>query len=441
MVTTPSQVTPVAAEPTPSGWSCVGDPPDVAPGWKTELAIVPTSSANALEKALQNAQDKLRTKLCVNADRDRSAADACAFLAAHIEPWKTGRTKTDTCASAVIKQQYIDEWAAVGSDLEGFDVRLAASARVFVDAVRAARAKLDGARSAKGAKALPPPRIALAAVYDDNDSDPRQNQLPGGRRADWLASRFKTNFVASGGLVSVPKGWVDPQPPPAETHDVIIVGHMYKKAGTAMARIEVSWTGYSPDGRQLETSSGSFPEAGGPPGPQFTPPPLPTTSGLYLSMDSDHHGSLCAGDTTQLWLKSSEALHVRVFDLYGRDGAMLLFPERGTSDLVPAGKTIPLGDERGFQAVPTPGTDNERYLVIGAPAVAGLGVFAAAEGPCRLSPDAGAALHRGESIPPGAKTGVTGYRVLTGVTCPRGPTAEYAKAAMDVIQRLPICKR
>jgi hypothetical protein len=158
-------------------------------------------------------------------------------------------------------------------------------------------------------------------------------------------------------------------------------------------------------------------------------------------MDSDHHGSICAGETTQLWLKTSEALHVRVFDLFGKDGAVLLFPERGRSDLVPAGKTIPLADEHGFEAVPLPGMEDERYLVIAAPTTAGLGRFAKITDTCKLSPDEAVALHAGKNLPPGAKVAATGYRVISGASCPPPASPEHVKAALDSITKMSACSR
>jgi hypothetical protein len=419
----PPATTATALAPPTGGWSCLGAPPDVAAGWKTEIAAVPATKPNALEEAMAAAQDKLRKKVCTNADRDPTVADACGFLVAHIEPWKTGSGDRETCAAVVLKREYIDEWTRLASDLGTFDKALASSAKSFVDAIKGRQA-----------------RISISAIYDDDRSDPKQNQLPGGRRADWLASRFKTNFASMGGVVTQPKGWIEPQPAPSG-FDLVVVGHMFKRGGTALPRVEVSWTAYTADGRQIESSSGTFPEAAAPPPPQSTPPPIPVTPGLFLSMDSDHQGSICSGENTQLWLKSSEALHVRVFDLYGTDGAVLIYPQAGQNDLVPAGRTIPLAGEKGFEAVPFPGTENERYVVIAAPQVSGLGAFAAANETCRLSPADGAALHRGEGVPAGAKVAVTGYRIISGDRCPQPPSPQHVNALLDSLKRFPVCKR
>ncbi|MBX3206688.1 MAG: hypothetical protein KF764_16585 [Labilithrix sp.] len=330
-----------------------------------------------------------------------------------------------------MKRQHIEEWTRLASDLAAFDSKLVADAAQFIQA-SASRA---GRRPIAG-----PARIALAAVYDDHDVGPSRNQLAGGRRADWLASRFKTGFTSIGGVLPRPKAWAAPEPAP-DGFDLVVVGRLFKRGGVQMPRVDVSWTGYAPDGRQLEISSGSFPEAAAPRPPPTPPPALPTSEGLFLSMDSDHHGSICAGETTQLWLKTTETLHVRVFDLYGTDGAILLFPTQGRSDVVSAGKTIPLGDESGFEAFPLPGMEDERYLVIASPTPAGLGRFAAVKETCRLAPAEGDALHRGANLPPGARTAVTGYRVLTGGSCPRPPSAERQKAALSALARVPICPR
>ncbi|HKO94397.1 MAG TPA: hypothetical protein VJU61_24755 [Polyangiaceae bacterium] len=404
-----------------TGWSCLGEPPDIAAGWHTEVAAVASTTPDALEKAMQAAQAKLRAKVCTSGDR--AVQDACAFLAAKIEPWTTGRSAHEVCASAVIKSQHIETWKSVATNLEGFDARLARSARLFIDTAR--NANQGG------------PRIALAAVYDDDDA-PGRNQLPGGRRADWLASRFGSFFATEGGLRTTPKAWIPGEVP--DGYDLIITGRMYRKPAIDVAEVEVTWTGVTPDGRRFESPSGAFPETAAPSPPAAAPPPIATTEGLYLTMDSDHAGSICPGERTQVWLKSDEALHVRVFDLYGDNEAMLIFPpDAETSDLVPSKRTIPLGDEKGFEAVRTPGSDAERYLVIAAPTLAGLGRFAATQHYCRLPRDLAQQLHRGEGLPPGARVAATGYRMTSGASCPPAPSPEYERAALSAIARLPSC--
>lgn len=415
--------TPAAAFAT-SNWKCVGDPPEIAAGWRTEIAFVPAQSTNPFEMAMRGAQDKLRTKICVNQDTDRAAADACSFLASKIEPWKTGQNERDVCASAVIKGESIREWSALTTDLQAFDMKLAEAAKRFV-----------GAASSKRL------HVALAAVYDDSGVDANQNQLPGGRRADWLAARFRSVLSSTATIEAPPKGWsteVKARPP----LDIVVVGRMWKHTGVGVPMVDVSWSGYFADGHQLESPSGSFPEAAAPSPPATTPPPIPVTPGLYISMDSDHAGSICAGETTQLWLKSNEELFVRVFDLWGKDGAMLVYPpDPATPGKIPANQTIPLGDAKGFEAIPVAGSEEERYVAIGSPTLAGLGRFAAARGYCRLPANEAASLARKESYPPGAKIAVTGYRLLSGKTCPAAPSAAHLKAAERALERLPSCPR
>ena len=430
--TAPSSAASIATDTPTSGWNCIGEPPDIAPGWRTEMAAVDAGGANALERAMQAAQSKLRAKVCVSGT-ERSVQDACAFLAAKIEPWTTGRNTQEVCASAVIKGQHIEAWRHLATNLEQFDARLAKSADAFVQAARAAA----GTKGAAKAKSDAPVRIALAAVYDDNAA-PGQNQLPGGRRADWLASRFRGFFASAGGLLPAPKAWTPSEVPAG--YDLIVTGRMYRKPSVDVAEVEVTWTGTTQGGRQIESASGTFPETAAPAPPASTPPPIPTTEGLFLSMDSDHAGSICSGETTQIWLKSSEAMHVRVFDLYGKDDAMLIFPpDARTSDLVPAKRTIPLGDPKGFEAVRTPGSDAERYLVIAAPTVAGLGRWASATQYCRVPTDAARKLHRGEGLPPGSQVAVTGYRLISGEGCPPAPSPAHEAAALAAIARLPLC--
>ena len=411
-----------------TGWDCVGDPPEIAAGWRTEIAVVQAGAVNPLELAMRGAQDKLRAKLCVNAEKDRAAADTCSFLASKIEPWKTGQSSREVCASAVVQGRYIDEWNRLANDLGAFDKSLGDAAKRFTDSVRLSKAKTLA-------------RVALAAVYDDNGTDPKQNQLPGGRRADWLAARFRAAFPVQATIVVPPRAWsIDQGAPPG--FDVVVVGRMWRRIGVSVPTVEVSWTGAYTDGHLVESPGGAFPEAAAPSPPATTPPPIPVTPGLYLTMDSDHAGSICAGETTQLWLKSSEELYVRVFDLWGKDGAMLIFPsDPNTSGRVQAKQTLALGNAKGFEAIPAAGSEEERYLVIGAPTLAGLGRFAAAKGYCRLGPSDAAALIRSDSYPPGARIATTGYRLLTGSTCPAPPSAAHLAAAEKALALLPTCAR
>jgi hypothetical protein len=154
-------------------------------------------------------------------------------------------------------------------------------------------------------------------------------------------------------------------------------------------------------------------------------------------MESSHGGSLCAGERTQLWLYSESAAPVRVFDLYGAGDALAMFPnESNPKGHVEAGREIPLGGPGGFEAVPVAGSSAERYLVVAASTELGLGRLAKAHGQCRIPPDVARELFVGKGLPPGAKVAVTGYRILSGATC---PAAHPEGGLVEALAATPMC--
>jgi hypothetical protein len=160
-----------------------------------------------------------------------------------------------------------------------------------------------------------------------------------------------------------------------------------------------------------------------------------------VAIDSQRAGSLCAGERTQLWLKSDRRAHVRVFDLYGDGEALSVYPiDPKQSGVVDAGSTTAMS-ELGFDAVPVPGSSAERFLVISADDERGLGPFAAVHGECRVPRAVAQALHRGEGVPKGARTAVTGYRLLDGPECPRSAELDARrKSAAQQIASMPECR-
>ncbi len=130
---------------------------------------------------------------------------------------------------------------------------------------------------------------------------------------------------------------------------------------------------------------------------------------------------------------------MRVFDLYGAGEALLTYPtDEQPSARIEAGQSIPLGGRLGFEATPAPGSESERFLVVAASTERGLGRFAGAKGECRVPSNLAHQLSAGQGIPPGAKIATTGYRIVTGPSCPSltGPR----EGAANVVAAMPFCK-
>lgn len=387
-------------------WNCFGEPPDIAGGWRVEVASVEAGAPDALERAQALARDKLRAASCGSLAPDSAE---CTYLAKCIDPWKTGRNNKSVCASVAIRKQCIDEWNS--PSLADFDRALKAGAdRILALAKRK--------------------KIAIARVFDDESTSAIEATTPGGTRADWVALRYQAKFPE--GTVSPPMPWTPGMPVPADW-DVIVVGRLHTRSAAGLPTVEVIWEAYHAGGK-LTLEPAQFPTIAGP-----TPPPplpkFPSSPALSVAMTSPHPGGgLCPGETTTLWAQSLDRdVFIRVFDLWGKDAGTLLYPEGGNGFLR-AGQPLNLGT---FEAYPLAGSSHERFMVVAAPTEEALGPYKSMKRACVLPSNTAATLLSG-GLPPGLTAGVTGYRVLDGPTCPAVDpkhSAEVAKA----VAALPPC--
>ena len=77
-----------------------------------------------------------------------------------------------------------------------------------------------------------------------------------------------------------------------------------------------------------------------------------------------------------------------------------------------------IGGADGFEALPLPGTDAERVLVVAAKDRADLGDLGRYSSTCRLPAAVAARLHRFEGLPTRARVSADGYRIVEGDACP-----------------------
>jgi hypothetical protein len=373
-------------------------------GWQQETAFADVSTPNARDQASVEASRKLVLRLCSSA-----GGTGCDYLTAHARVWKTGSSGHNVCAMAVVKTEELAEWRGLASTLALLDERLA----------QASKELLQGLSAGK--------RVAIDQVVDRG--------VPGGERADWLRARHERFLARLASVVSVPKKWAGDGVP--EGIDVVISGRLVSRIEQGVPTLEVIWTARFRDGRRLVSAPLMFPEQAAPRGPAEALPETVASPGLSLRIESARGGSLCAGERSQLWLKTDSPMFVRVLDLYGKGEALVTYPnDDQPSLLVPAGQPIPLGARLGFEAVPIPGYEAERYLVIAAPTEAALGRFAKAKGPCRLPADLAGPIFAGAGLPAGVRAATTGYRITSGGECPAAPPRE---GVTDALQALPMC--
>ncbi|MEO1270224.1 MAG: hypothetical protein AAFX99_19220, partial [Myxococcota bacterium] len=325
-----ANLTPPDQDKPADGWDCSGNlvPPA---GWEQETAFADSTSPNALQNASESAKGQLIGRLC-------GSSLGCDFLAARVKTWKTGSGAGQACAMAVIRKEDLTDWRTLASQFDR-------------DLDRAVGQLLDNAK-----------RVAIDRIVDSG--------VPGGQRALWLQNRMEQALTRVDiTLIEPPAGWNGDRPPPGV--DRVLRASVTPRLEQGTKVIEVTWKArYLTRGAIAKKSADAI---------TLPADIAPSINGLYpslpigakditLRLDSRYGGGLCMGETTQVWLHSKRDLHVRVFDLYGRDGALLLFPNaQHPSGQVKANQRIAVGPDSGFQAVPWPGTEAERFLVIAAP--------------------------------------------------------------------------
>jgi len=397
---------PDATEAKRDAWNCEGTlvPPN---GWAQASAFVDAAEAGATARANESARRQLLDRLC-------GGSSNCDGLEARISLWKTGAGAGKVCAMAVIETAELEAWRRATQTLDKLEQGLSVAAREL----------LVGRKK---------PVVIIDKIVD--------GAIAGGPRAQWLSSRMTRALTGEGASVKeIPRGWNGQGLPRGITMVVEAIAVTRNEAQNAV--IEVVWSVRERGASGLERRVAApviFPADAAP--RTQAGDALPTSSGdLSVRIESQVGGSLCLGGKTQLWLYSKREMHVRVFDLYGEEGALLLFPNGDHPDgLIRAGETLALGGEAGFEAVPAPGSEVERFLVIAAPTPQGLGRFRTQRGYCRVPAQMARRLHRGEAIPTSATAVSDSFRLVSGGRCPPPPDEKVRAEQARGLDALPLC--
>jgi hypothetical protein len=397
----------------PADWDCTGRPGWPA-GFQGEFVFVPASDGNARQLAADRAREEIISRVCGAMD--------CPSLRSEVVLWKSGEAKGTACALVLLENARVAAWrrSITAQDLEP----------QLAEVVRGLFAQ--AAPAPAGGK---PRAVAIDKVNDSG--------VAGGARADWLRDRLAAALASQPGveLREVPAGWADSGVPSGL--DAVLFASAFERQEGQEEVLEVNWKARfaSRGGAYLRAAPPVYvPVAVAPPGPAFGSRGLLEDPSLSVRLSTPAGGSLCPGESAKLQLWSAEDRHFLVFNLYGKDQALLLFPSAEHPEgLVKAGQTLTLGPPQGLTAAPVGDTGAERFLVLAAPTKDALGSLARFTGQCRL-PDAEARrVWSPERLPASIRKAMDGYRITAGERC-QGLTPVDPAVLQQALAQIPLCR-
>jgi hypothetical protein len=407
----------LAAEPPIERWDCVGKltPPI---GYRQETAFVDRAgNPNPLQAAIDKAREKLIAGLC---DQD------CASLSGLVRSWKTGDGGGQVCAMAVLEERDYAEWSRGRVDLD-LTKRLAPVVEeLFGD--------LPKDKAGKPVEVA----VVIDKIIDQG--------VPGGPRATWLRDHMQRALYAAKGIRTIepPKAWAGDGVPKGA--GAVLYANVLARREGQKNLLEIAWKARLPGKASFweKPASGVLVlEAIAPKNNAPAASAVPTEPTLSIRVEAASGGSLCVGQTTQLWVRSSEERYLQVYNLYGKDKALLLFPNEDHPDgTVRAGETIAIGGPEGFAAVPMEGTEVERFVVLGAPKRELLGPLKDLKGTCRVRAKDLALVGDPKTLSPSVVRAGDGFRIIRGEACKNvtAPSADEQAANEKAVRQLAQCQ-
>lgn len=360
-------------------------------GFDYEIGFADGSVGNADQRAFEAAREQLRRRLC-------GERLDCTEVMAEVKRWTSGGARGQRCVMATVLKSHVRGWLARSASAEPLDLALAERARHLFDEVQSRRG---------GPAKVRPPTAVLGQVLDGG--------VVGGARAMWVAGRVEQALKSAGfRLVEVVERRA------RGAFDVSVGVHLHERGegrveilevglrglwGEEVLRLEPAWCGLD----AVRTLAGGSQRGLGKRRELFGDP------GLRLEVETGQGGKLCEGDKTQIHLTTDKSVHVRVIDLYSREGGLVIFPnEWVTDDKVAGGQTVPLGGKSAFDVMMVPGSEEERYIVLAAERREDLGPWAKLSGTCRLAPEVVERLLDMDrvALPARVRAAETGFRVV-----------------------------
>ena len=224
----------------------------------------------------------------------------------------------------------------------------------------------------KKAKGKPKEELKVAVIV----GNVKDEGALGSQRALWIARKMEAALSAANIMqVTPPQGWSGQGVPPNATS--ALVGDVLTREEKGRKYVDVTWAAFFPDGRSKTSTYVSMLASVAPKGPQPVEKVAVTdVVSVELEDQATHHGAMCNGQKTQLYISAKEDRCVLIFDVYGELSAekgSLIFPNEVRQDcMVRKGEKLKAAGDEGFAVMLDPKFETERFIVIAAPSRAEL---------------------------------------------------------------------
>lgn len=336
---------------------CVGK--QVPPiGYRQKTVLMPRGGAEALEAAKLEARRQLRENLCTGSD--------CEGLDQRIRDWVITEQDDKACATVVIEEAEYKAWQNEFTAAQVDEQFKVVVNELFPQTVA------DAGVVVKKPKGKPKDELKVAVIV----GNVKDEGALGSQRALWIAKKMEAALSAANIVqVTAPQGWTGTGVPPNATSTLF--GDVLTREEKGRKRVDVTWTAYFPDGRSKTSTYVSMLASVAPKGPQpVEKVPVTDVVTVELEDQATHHGAMCNGQKTQLYISAKEDRCVLIFDVYGELNAergSLIFPNEVRQDcMVRKGEKLKAAGDEGFGVMLDPKFETERFIVVAAPSRAEL---------------------------------------------------------------------
>ncbi|MBL8923712.1 MAG: hypothetical protein JNJ54_32960 [Myxococcaceae bacterium] len=399
-------------------------------GYRQKTVLMPKGGAEALEAAKLEARRQLRENLCTGSD--------CEGLDQRIIDWVLTEQGDKACATVVIEETDFKAWQNELTAAKVDDQFRVVLRELFPQPAADAGVEVKG-KKPKGKKE---PELKVAVVVGNVKDD----GALGSQRALWIARKME-HALSEAGITQVtpPDGWTGRGVPPNASS--ALIGDVLTREEKGRPHVDITWTAIFPDGRSKASPYISMLASVAPKGPQPVDK-LAVTDMVSVEIEdqASHHGAMCNGQRTQLFVSSKEDRCLLVFDVWGDPGAekgLLIFPNEARTDCtVRMGEKLKAAGDEGFAVMLDPKFETERFIVVAAPSRAELPMaLKKLWGTCALSP-AQIAVLKDKSL--GVDRAEQSFRVLPAKNpncgdVPMPDPAMFKQAEQD-LKRLAVCK-
>ncbi|MDP1917387.1 MAG: hypothetical protein Q8L14_14195 [Myxococcales bacterium] len=323
-------------------------------GYRQKTVLMPKGGPDAIEAAKLEARRQLRENLCSGSD--------CDGLDQRIIDWVLTEQGENACATVVIEETDFKAWMAEFTAAKVDDQFRAVVRELF------GQPAADAGVQTKGKKPKSTEKELKVAVVVGNVKD---DGALGSQRALWIARRMEAALAeAAITQVTPPEGWSGRGVPPNATS--ALIGEVLTREEKGRKYLDVTWLAVFPDGRSKTSIYVSMLASVAPKGPQpVEKVPVTDVVAIEIEDQASHHGAMCNGQRTQLYVSTKEDRCVLIFDVFGDPGAekgLLIFPNEVRADcMVRKGERLKAAGDEGFVVTLDPKFETERFLVIAAP--------------------------------------------------------------------------